>query len=224
MNADGCATCPRGTRCPGGSAEALECAPGTVAPNPGTEACVKCVAGKFQAKAGQLSCTDCPRGSYCEAGANAETRCSAGYYSDTVRADDPNPIHNPNPNPNPIPNPNPNPIPNPNPNPNPNPDPNPNSKARLSALVACAACGGGCRAAIDASTGEPTARERRLDRRARTRHRARLAPSRSRDPILSTALATLLVWLLSRHSLTRCASRPRHSSTPSTTCVASSRR
>ena len=125
MNADGCATCPRGTRCPGGSAEALECAPGTVAPNPGTEACVKCVAGKFQAKSGQLSCTVCPRGSYCEAGANAETRCSAGYYSDTVRADDPNPIHNPNPNPNPIPNPNPNPIPNPNPNPIPDPNPNP---------------------------------------------------------------------------------------------------
>ena len=86
-SAAGCAACPAGTRCPGGSAEALKCAPGTVAPNNSSAACVKCVAGKYQAETGQLTCDDCGKGAYCEAGANAETRCKAGYYSDKVRAD-----------------------------------------------------------------------------------------------------------------------------------------
>ena len=103
-SAAGCAACPAGTRCPGGSAEALKCAPGTVAPNNSSAACVKCVAGKYQAETGQLTCDDCGKGTYCEAGANAETRCKAGYYSDKVRADN----SSPNPNPIPIPNPDPN--------------------------------------------------------------------------------------------------------------------
>ena len=103
-SAAGCAACPAGTRCPGGSAEALKCAPGTVAPNNSSAACVKCVAGKYQAETGQLTCDDCGKGAYCEAGANAETRCKAGYYSDKVRADN----SSPNPSPLPIPNPDPN--------------------------------------------------------------------------------------------------------------------
>ena len=103
-SAAGCAACPAGRRCPGGSAEALKCAPGTVAPNNSSAACVKCVAGKYQAETGQLTCDDCGKGAYCEAGANAETRCKAGYYSDKVRADN----SSPNPNPIPIPNPDPN--------------------------------------------------------------------------------------------------------------------
>ena len=116
-SAAGCAACPAGARCPGGSAEALNCAPGTVAPTHSSAACVKCVAGKHQGKAGQLACDDCEKGTYCEAGANAETRCKAGYYSDKVRADSSNPNLNPNPtlysNPNSSPNlnPYPNPLP-----------------------------------------------------------------------------------------------------------------
>ena len=58
-----------------------------MAPESRSAACVKCVAGKYQAAAGQLRCDDCGKGTYCEAGANAETRCKAGYYSDKVRAD-----------------------------------------------------------------------------------------------------------------------------------------
>ena len=49
-------------------------------------ACVKCVAGKYQAEPGQLGCDDCGKGTYCEAGANAETRCKAGYYNPNERA------------------------------------------------------------------------------------------------------------------------------------------
>ena len=76
-----CAECPAGTGCPSGSADAIKCAPGTVAPNASMAACVKCVAGKYQADPGQETCTDCPPGSYCAEGATAPSRCRAGYYS-----------------------------------------------------------------------------------------------------------------------------------------------
>ena len=57
-SAAGCAACPAGTGCPVGSAKALKCAPGTVAPNASMAACVKCAKGTYQAEAGQVSCDD----------------------------------------------------------------------------------------------------------------------------------------------------------------------
>ena len=83
---DACTECPAGTACPSGSTAATNCAPGTVANASGMEACVKCIAGKYQVEPGELTCDVCKPGSYCEAGANALTRCPAGSYSAKVGA------------------------------------------------------------------------------------------------------------------------------------------
>ena len=77
----GCAVCPAGTGCARGSAEAVQCPAGKMAPNSGMAACAKCVAGKYQPSPGAQECIDCPAGSYCAEGATAPTRCPEGYYS-----------------------------------------------------------------------------------------------------------------------------------------------
>ena len=78
---DECAECPAGTGCPSGSSEATPCSPGTVQPAARQGACVKCVAGKYQANRGQQNCTVCKAGSFCAEGATAQSSCAPGFYS-----------------------------------------------------------------------------------------------------------------------------------------------
>ena len=57
-----CLTCPEGTFCPVGSANASLCAPGTVNPLVKQESCVRCEAGKYQELEGNTTCKPCPGG------------------------------------------------------------------------------------------------------------------------------------------------------------------
>ena len=57
-----CITCPEGTFCPVGSADAQPCAPGTYNDQPQQETCAKCAAGSFQALEGQTACDACTAG------------------------------------------------------------------------------------------------------------------------------------------------------------------
>merc|ERR1711938_2966 len=57
-----CLTCPEGTFCPVGSANASLCAPGTVNPLVKQESCLRCEAGKYQELEGNTTCKPCPGG------------------------------------------------------------------------------------------------------------------------------------------------------------------
>ena len=57
-----CITCPDGTFCPVGSADAQPCAPGTYNDQPQQETCTKCAAGTFQALEGKTACDECTPG------------------------------------------------------------------------------------------------------------------------------------------------------------------
>ena len=80
-SAKDCITCDEGTYCPVGSASAIDCSPGTVAPKAGMGTCENCAAGTFQQEAGKTACDACPPGSYCLEGAAAALPCPAGEFS-----------------------------------------------------------------------------------------------------------------------------------------------
>ena len=70
-----CIICPAGTACSVGSAQPMQCLPGSVAPSANMETCDLCGNGKFQRQYGQTSCEICIPGFYCKVGAAEPVPC-----------------------------------------------------------------------------------------------------------------------------------------------------
>ena len=72
--------CDPGFSC--GTGTAVQCAPGTVAPNARSVECTPCAPGTYQSHRGGTECLPCEQGHYCELGAAAPLPCEAGTHSD----------------------------------------------------------------------------------------------------------------------------------------------
>ena len=79
-----CSSCNMGFECPGGTAPAQPCRPGSIAPDAATPKCSLCDGGKFQNASGATSCTACAQGSYCAPGSPSPLPCAEGTYTNST--------------------------------------------------------------------------------------------------------------------------------------------
>ena len=74
--------CPPGAACPAGSAAPVPCGPGFVQPLPAQPFCDACAVGTYEPDTGETQCLECPPGNFCPAqGAPSPQACPAGTFN-----------------------------------------------------------------------------------------------------------------------------------------------